>query len=140
MSNRTYATKAGDIDRSWYLFDAEGEVLGRLATRITPLLMGKTKSNYAPYLDMGDYVVVVNAAKFVVTGKKDKNKIYYRHSGRPGHLKAEPLGKLRKRRPTEPLRRAVKRMLPANLLRDARMSRLKLYEGSEHPHQAQIKG
>ena len=136
---RTTVTKAKDINRQWHFFDAEGEILGRLASRIAPLLMGKNKSNYAPYLDMGDFVVVVNAAKVAVTGKKEKNKIYYRHSRYPGHLKEESLGKLRKRRPEELIRRAVRRMLPANRLRDPRLARLKIYTGPEHPHQAQIK-
>lgn len=136
---KTYATKKSDIQRGWHFFDAQGQVLGRLAAQIAPLLMGKNKPNYAPYLDMGDCVVVINADKFVVTGKKEKNKIYYRHSQYPGHLKEEPLGKLRVRRPTEPICRAVKRMLPANRLRDGRMTRLKIYVGPEHPHQAQLK-
>ena len=136
---KTYATKKSDIERQWHFFNAEDSVLGRLASEIAPLLMGKNKADYAPYLDMGDYVVVVNAEKIAVTGNKELGKIYYRHSQYPGHLKAEPLGKLRQRRPTEPLRRAVRRMLPDNRLRDGRMARLKLYEGPDHPHEAQEK-
>ena len=139
-SHKTYTTKASEIERDWHFFDAEGLALGRLASRIAPILMGKNKPNYAPYLDMGDCVVVVNAGKFMATGKKETGKIYYRHSQYPGHLKAEPLGKLRHRRPLEPIRLAVKRMLPANRLRDLRMSRLRLYAGPEHPHQAQLLG
>lgn len=136
--SKTYATKADDIDRQWYLFDAEGEVLGRIASKIAPLLIGKNKPNYAPYLDLGDHVVVINAEKFRVTGEKEKDKIYYRHSGRPGHLKEETLGDLRRRRPEEVIRRAVRGMLPKNRLRDGRMARLHLYAGPEHPHQAQL--
>ena len=136
---KTYATKASEIKRGWHVFDAEGEILGRLATRIALLLIGKDKPNYAPYLDQGDHVVVINAEKFRVTGEKEKDKIYYRHSGYPGHLREESLGGLRKRLPEEVIRRAVRGMLPKNRLRDARMARLHIYAGPEHPHQAQIK-
>jgi len=138
MRSKTYATKASDINRRWHLFDATGRVLGRLASEIAPLLMGKNKPDYAPYLDMGDHVVVVNAAKFKVTGKKEKDKIYYRHSGYPGHLKEVTLGDLRKRRPEEVIRLAVRRMLPGNRLRDRRMARLHIYAGAEHPHRGQL--
>lgn len=138
MNNKTYATKKSDINRQWHLFDARGKTLGRLSSRIAPLLIGKNKVKYAPYLDMGDHVVVINAEKVAVTGKKDKKKVYYRHSRYPGHLKEETLGELRERAPEKLIERAVKRMLPVNRLRDARMSRLRVYAGTEHPHQAQL--
>ncbi len=138
MSNNTYTTKADDIHRQWHLFDAKGKTLGRLASRIAPLLIGKNKVKYAPHLDMGDHVVVVNAEKIAVTGRKEKNKIYYRHSRYPGHLKEETLGELRERAPEKIIERAVKRMVPSNRLRDARLSRLRIYAGPEHPHQAQL--
>ena len=138
MNNKTYATKKSDIDRHWHFFDAKGKTLGRLASEIAPLLIGKNKVKYAPYLDMGDHVVVVNAEKVAVTGRKDKKKIYYRHSQYPGHLKKETLGELRERAPEKIIQRAVKRMLPTNRLRDGRMSRLRVYAGPEHPHQAQV--
>ncbi|MEA2020513.1 MAG: 50S ribosomal protein L13 [Patescibacteria group bacterium] len=139
MTTKTYVTKESDIEREWHLFDAKGEVLGRLSSQIAPLLMGKNKPKYAPYLDLGDYVVVVNAQDLEIKGKKEKKKVYYRHSQYPGHLKQETLGELMERDPTEVIYRAVKRMLPANKLRDKRMSRLKVYAGAEHPHEAQIR-
>ncbi len=138
MNNKTYVTKESDIEREWHLFNAQGKNLGRLASRIAPLLIGKNKPKFAPYLDMGDYVVVINAQDLEIKGKKDKKKVYYRHSQYPGHLKKETLGELMERDPTEVIRRAVKRMLPANKLRDGRMGRLKVYADSEHPHQAQL--
>ena len=138
MNNKTYATKKSDIERNWHLFDAKGKTLGRLASEIAPLLIGKNKVKYAPNLDMGDHVVVVNAEKVAVTGRKDKKKIYYRHSQYPGHLKEETLGELRERAPEKIIQRAVKRMLPSNRLRDGRLGRLRVYAGPEHPHEAQL--
>ncbi len=137
-ATKTYTTKESDIERAWHLFDVKGKVIGRVSSRIAPLLMGKHKPKYAPYLDMGDFVVVINAKDLEIKGKKEKKKVYYRHSQYPGHLKRETLGELMERDPTEVIRRAVKRMLPANKLRDSRMSRLKVYAGEEHPHQAQL--
>ena len=130
----TYATKKADIKRRWHLIDAEGMVLGRLASTIAPLLMGKNKPKYAAHLDLGDHVVVINGESFRVTGRKGEQKRYFRSSRRLGHLKEETLAELRERRPGEALRLAVRRMLPQNRLRDARMSRLHIYLGSEHPH------
>lgn len=133
MKQTTYATKTSDINRKWHLFDAEGEILGRLATQIVPLLIGKNRANYSPNIDSGDSVVVINAGKFVVTGHKEEDKFYYGHTTQPGHLRKETLGSLRQRRPTEAIRHAVRRMLPKNRLRDPRMARLHIYAGGEHP-------
>ena len=138
MMTKTYTTKASDIDRQWHLIDVDGQILGRVATKIAPLLMGKNKSNYAAHLDSGDHVVLVNAEGFRVTGRKETQKKYYRASQMLGHLKEETLEELRERRPGEALRLAVRGMLPANRLRDARMGRLHIYMGSEHPHQGQL--
>ncbi|MFW6110033.1 MAG: 50S ribosomal protein L13 [Patescibacteria group bacterium] len=138
--SETYKTKKKDIKRGWHLFDAEGKVLGRLASEIAPLLIGKHKPKYAPYLDMGDHVVVVNSEKFRVTGKKNSEKLYYIPSRYPGNTRSETLRELRARKPGEAIRLAVKRMLPKNRLQDARMSRLHIYERDEHPHVAQLGG
>jgi large subunit ribosomal protein L13 len=126
------------IKRNWQLFDAKDKILGRLASEISQLLLGKQKPTFLPYLDDGDYVVVVNAAKVRVSGKKEKQKKYYRHSGYPGGLKMETLVDLRARKPTEILRRAVLGMLPKNKLRKERMKRLFIYPGEENPHRAKF--
>jgi len=117
--------------------DAEGKTLGRLATQIAETLRGKGKPEYTPHVDTGDFVVVVNAEKITVTGKKLDDKIYYRHSGYPGGLKSRPLRVELERRPTEVLRKAVKGMLPRNRLGRAQLRKLKIYAGPEHPHEAQ---
>lgn len=122
------------LKRDWHWFDAQNEVLGRLATKIAQLLIGKHKPSFVPWQDRGDYVVVTNAAKIGVSGRKDKQKIYYRHSGFPGGLKEETLEKLRARKPEEIIKRAVFNMLPKNKLRQGRMSRLRIFIGEEHPH------
>jgi large subunit ribosomal protein L13 len=134
---KTYNAKPGEIDRLWYVVDAEGKTLGRLATQIADMLRGKGKPEYTPHVDTGDFVVVVNAEKIVVTGKKLDDKIYYRHSGYPGGLKSRSLRDELARRPTEVLRKAVKGMLPRNRLARAQMRKLKIYVGPEHPHEAQ---
>lgn len=118
--------------RVWHLVDVKGQILGRVSTRIARLLIGKDKPEFVPYLDLGDYVVVVNAGKIRVTGKKETDKIYYRHSGYPGGLKSETLGELRKRRPEEIIRRAIKGMLPKNKLQKERLKRLHVFAGAEH--------
>ncbi|GMR19307.1 MAG: 50S ribosomal protein L13 [Patescibacteria group bacterium] len=128
---KTKATKAKEVKRSWHLLDAKGQILGRFSTRVAQLLMGKDKPNWAPYLDMGDYVVVVNAKHIAVTGKKETQKVYYRHSGYPGGLKAETLGHLRQRRPEEIVRRAVKGMLPKGKLGRKMITKLYIYRGVE---------
>ncbi len=134
---KTWNAKPGEIDRDWYLVDAEGKTLGRLATQIAETLRGKTKAQYTPHVDTGDFVVVVNAEKIAVTGKKLDQKIYYRHSGYPGGLKERPLREELRRRPTEVLRKAVKGMLPRNRLARQQLTKLKIYAGTEHPHAAQ---
>ena len=134
---KTYVAKPTDRQRDWYVVDAEGKTLGRLATQIADTLRGKGKPQYTPHVDTGDFVVVVNAEKIHVTGKKLDDKMYHRHSGYPGGLKSRPLRDELERRPTEVLRKAVKGMLPRNRLARAQMSKLKIYAGPEHPHEAQ---
>ena len=134
---KTYNAKPGEIERRWYVVDAEGKNLGRLATQIADALRGKTKPQYTPHVDTGDFVVVVNAEKIQVTGKKLDDKIYYRHSGYPGGLKQRTLREQLERRPTEVLRKAVKGMLPRNRLSARQLTKLKIYAGPEHPHEAQ---
>ena len=134
---KTYSAKKGEITRDWYVVDAEGQILGRLATQIADRLRGKGKPQYTPHVDSGDFVVVVNAEKIAVTGKKLDDKMYYRHSGYPGGLRSRPLREQLERRPTEVLRKAVKGMLPRNRLARQQITKLKIYAGPEHPHEAQ---
>ena len=134
---KTYSARASDIEQRWYVVDADGQTLGRLATRIADTLRGKGKPEYTPHIDSGDFVVVVNAEKIVVTGKKLDEKTYYRHSGYPGGLRARSLREQLGRRPTEVLRSAVKGMLPRNRLARRQITKLKIYAGPEHPHAAQ---
>ena len=134
---KTWNAKPGEVARDWYLVDAEGQTLGRLATRIADTLRGKTKPEYTPHVDTGDFVVVVNAEKIAVTGSKLDSKMYYRHSGYPGGLRQRTLREQLERRPTEVLRVAVKGMLPKNKLASAQLRKLKIYAGPAHPHEAQ---
>jgi large subunit ribosomal protein L13 len=134
---KTYTAKPGEITRDWYVVDAEGKTLGRLATQIADTLRGKTKPQYTPHVDTGDFVVVVNAEKISVTGQKLDQKRYYRHSGYPGGLRSRTLREQLDRRPTEVLRKAVKGMLPRNRLARQQLTKLKIYAGPEHPHEAQ---
>jgi large subunit ribosomal protein L13 len=134
---KTYSAKTGEITRDWYLVDAEGKTLGRLATQIADRLRGKGKPQYTPHIDTGDFVVVVNADKIAVTGNKLDSKMYYRHSGYPGGLRVRPLREQLERRPTEVLRKAVKGMLPRNRLAREQLTKLKIYAGPAHPHEAQ---
>jgi large subunit ribosomal protein L13 len=134
---KTYNAKTGEIAREWYLVDAEGLTLGRLATQIADVLRGKRKAAYTPHVDTGDFVVVVNAEKIAVTGSKLDDKMYYRHSGYPGGLKARTLREQLERQPAEVLRKAVKGMLPRNRLARQQLGKLKIYAGPEHPHEAQ---
>jgi large subunit ribosomal protein L13 len=136
---RTYSTKVSDIERKWHVIDASGKTLGRLATEAAVLLKGKHKPMYTPHLDVGDYVVVVNADKIEVTGKKLTQKIYYRHSNYPGGLKSVSLEKMLETHPTRAIEHAVKGMLPHNRLGAAMFKKLKVYAGAEHPHKAQVK-
>jgi len=133
----TYNAKPGEIERLWYVVDAEGKTLGRLATQIADTLRGKRKPQYTPHVDTGDFVVVVNAEKIHVTGKKLDEKMYYRHSGYPGGLRKRTLREELERRPTEVLRKAVRGMLPRTRLGRAQLTKLKIYVGPEHPHDAQ---
>jgi large subunit ribosomal protein L13 len=134
---KTYSAKQGEISRDWYVVDAEGQILGRLATQIADRLRGKGKPGYTPHVDTGDFVVVVNADKIAVTGSKLDSKLYYRHSGYPGGLKQRTLRDELELRPTEVLRKAVKGMLPRNRLARQQITKLKIYAGPEHPHEAQ---
>ena len=137
---KTYSTKTKDIERQWHVVDASGGTLGRLTAQIASLLMGKHKPTYVPYLDTGDYVIVLNAAKVRVTGKKARQKVYYRHSGYPGGLRAETFEEILATHPTRVIEHAVKGMLPHNRLGRAMFKKLKVYAGDSHPHQAQIAG
>ena len=136
---KTYATKASDIKREWHVIDASGEILGRLATQVAGLLMGKHKPLFCRNLDIGDFVVVINADKVRVTGNKPKQKMYYRHSGYPGGLKSISLEKMMQTHPTRVIEHAVKGMLPKNRLNASMMKRLKVYAGDAHPHQGQLR-
>lgn len=137
---KTYATKAKDIERQWHVIDASGKTVGRLATQIACLLVGKQKPNYAPYLDCGDYVIVLNASKVKLTGNKASQKNYYRHSGYPGGLKTVGFEKMLQTHPDRVIEHAVKGMLPHNRLGDAMLKKLKVYAADKHPHQAQVGG
>ncbi len=134
---KTWTAKATDVERRWYVVDAEGETLGRLATRIADTLRGKQKPTYTPHVDTGDFVVVVNAEKIGVTGQKLDQKRYYRHSGYPGGIRSRTLREQLERRPTEVIRTAVKGMLPRNKLARRQITKLKVYAGPNHPHEAQ---
>jgi large subunit ribosomal protein L13 len=134
---KTWNAKTGEVPREWYVVDAEGKTLGRLATRIADTLRGKDKPQYTPHTDTGDFVVVVNCEKVAVTGKKMDEKMYYRHSGYPGGLKQRTLREQLDRRPSDVLRKAVKGMLPRNRLARQQLLKLKVYAGPDHPHEAQ---
>ena len=134
---KTWNAKPGEIERQWHLVDAEGQTLGRLATRIADTLRGKDKPQFTPHVDTGDFVVVVNAEKVAVTGKKLDDKKYHRHSGYPGGLRTRTLREQLERRPEEVIRKAVKGMLPRNRPSGAQLCKLKIYAGPEHPHTAQ---
>jgi len=137
MPTKTWNAKPAEVERRWYLVDADGKTLGRLATRIADALRGKDKPQYTPHVDTGDFVVVVNAEKIAVTGNKLDDKVYYRHSGYPGGIRSRTLREELERRPTEVIRKAVKGMLPRNRLARAQLTKLKVYAGPEHPHSAQ---
>ena len=137
MSVKTYTVREAEIDRRWFVMDAADQTLGRLASRIARVLEGKHKPTYAPNLDTGDHVVVLNAARIRVTSDKLESKVYVRHSGYPRGLKQETLGALLARRPEEVIRRAVKGMLPRTRLGVQQLRKLKVYAGPEHPHAAQ---
>jgi large subunit ribosomal protein L13 len=134
---KTYAANPETRQRDWYVIDAEGKTLGRLATQIADALRGKRKPEYTPHCDTGDFVIVVNAEKIVVTGNKRAEKRYWRHSGYPGGIRSRTLGEMLERRPEEVIRRAVRGMLPRNRLARKQLTKLKVYAGPEHPHEAQ---
>ncbi len=135
---RTYSPKAGDITRSWFVIDASNVPLGRLASEIAQTLRGKNKPTFAPHFDGGDFVIVVNAEKVHVSGDKENQKIYYRHSGYPGGLRAETLSSVREKRPERLIESAVRGMLPKNRLGRQMFRKLKVYAGEAHPHEAQM--
>lgn len=134
---RTFSPKAADVERQWYVIDATGVVLGRLASQIATLLRGKHKPIFAPHVDTGDFVIVVNADKVVLTGKKLEQKKAYRHSGYPGGLRAMSYSELMQKRPERVVEKAVRGMLPKNSLGRKMAKKLKVYAGPDHPHQAQ---
>ncbi|HKH42908.1 MAG TPA: 50S ribosomal protein L13 [Solirubrobacterales bacterium] len=134
---RTYQATPQDRERVWYVVDAEGKTLGRMATQIADVLRGKRKPSYTPHVDVGDFVIVINAAKVAVTGDKREKKLYWRHSGYPGGIRSRTLGDLLEKRPEEVIRKAVKGMLPRNRLARQQLRKLKIYAGPDHPHQAQ---
>jgi large subunit ribosomal protein L13 len=137
MKQKTFVTKPTDIERRWWVVDAEGQTLGRLASRLAPYLTGKNKPIYTPNLDTGDYVIVVNCEKIVVTGNRLQDKVYQRHSGYPGGLNTTPLAEMLEKHPERVIEIAVKGMLPSNALGRNMLKKLKVYRGSEHPHAAQ---
>ena len=134
---KTFSAKAHEVKRDWYIIDASEKVLGRVATEIARRLRGKHKAEFTPHVDTGDYIVVINAEKITVTGRKFKDKVYYRHSGFPGGIKSLTFEKLQKHNPVRIIELAVKGMLPKNVLGREMYRKLKVYAGSEHPHTAQ---
>lgn len=136
-AQRTFSPRPDDIHRAWFVVDAEGQTLGRLASRVALILRGKHKPIFAPHADTGDFVVVINAGKVVLTGKKLEQKQAYRHSGYPGGLKATPYSVLMRQRPSRAFEKAVRGMLPHNRLGRQMITKLKVYDGPTHPHAAQ---
>ena len=134
---KTYSAKPLEVERKWWVVDAEGQTLGRLASTIANLLRGKNKPQYTPHVDTGDFVVVINSSKVIVSGNKETDKKYYRHSGYPGGLKIETFKSLMEKNPVAAIEKAVKGMLPHNTLGQEQFNKLKVYSGAEHPHQAQ---
>jgi large subunit ribosomal protein L13 len=134
---KTFSAKSHEVQRDWYIVDATDKVLGRLAAEIAHRLRGKNKAEYTPHVDTGDYIIVTNAEKIKVTGRKHQDKMYYTHSGFPGGIKSINFAKLQLENPTRILERAVKGMLPKNPLGRAMYRKLKVYAGNEHPHVAQ---
>lgn len=134
---KTYVVTPSDVEREWFVVDAAGETLGRLASKIAPILRGKHKPIFTPRMDVGDYVIVINAEKVAVTGKKRQEKMYYHHTQYPGGFRATTLEEMLEKHPTRVVERAVRGMLPKNRLGEAVMKKLKVYAGDSHPHQAQ---
>lgn len=136
---KTYQPSHKTVVREWHFIDAKDAVLGRMASKVATLLMGKHKVDYAPQMDMGDYVVVINASEVRVTGKKEAQKVYYRHSGYPGGFKEIAFSKLKKEQPEKIIELAIKRMLPKNRLKDKRMARLKVFADDKNPYEDKVK-
>lgn len=134
---KTYSAKPLEVERKWWVIDAEGQTLGRLATTVANILRGKNKPQYTPNVDTGDFVIVINSSKVKVSGTKETDKKYYRHSGYPGGLKVETFKSLMEKNPVAAVEKAVKGMLPHNTLGQEQFNKLKVYAGAEHPHQAQ---
>ena len=134
---KTFSAKPAEVKRDWYVVDADGKTLGRLSTEIARRLRGKHKAEYTPHVDTGDYIIVINAEKVRVTGNKEQDKFYYKHTGYIGNMKSVSLGKLRQTHPERIIETAVKGMLPKNPLGRAMYKKLKVYAGSQHGHQAQ---
>ena len=134
---KTYTPSVSELERKWFLIDAQNKILGRLATRVAGLLMGKGKPHFTPHLDGGDYVIIINADKVILSGKKENVKTYYRYSGYPGGLKSVVFSKYLKEKPEELFTHAVWGMLPKNKLGRKMISKLFVYRGNQHPHQAQ---
>lgn len=135
---KTYSVKAGEIERAWHVIDAEGETLGRLASRAATLLKGKHKPIYTPHMNVGDHVIIVNAAKVQLTGRKQEQKVYYRHTQYPGGLRKTSVNRLLQTRPERVVEHAIRGMLPHNVLGRDMYRKLKVYAGPDHPHQAQV--
>ena len=134
---KSYMARPQEVERKWYVIDAEGQTVGRLATEIARVLRGKNKPQYTPHVDVGDFVVVINAERVVVTGRKAEQKVYRRHSGYPGGMKETSYARMMERKPTEILRKAVYGMMPKTRLARQQFRKLKIYAGPEHPHAAQ---
>ena len=137
MYHKTHTPKADEIERRWYIVDAEDKVLGRIATEIARVVRGKHKPHFTPHLDTGDFVIVINAEKVRLTGNKLEGKMYYKHSGYTGSLKATPAGKMLEKHPERVIMHAVRGMLPKNRLGRKLLTKVKVYKGSKHPHEAQ---
>ena len=136
-ASRTFSPRARDLTRDWYVVDADGQVLGRMAAQVARILRGKHKPIYAPHVDTGDHVIIINAAKVRLTGRKLEQKVAYRHSGYPGGIKAETFAHLHSRKPEEAVRRSIRGMLPKTRLGRQQLTKLKVYAGPTHPHAAQ---
>jgi len=134
---KTYSAKPLEVEKKWWVIDAEGQTLGRLASTVANILRGKNKPQYTPHVDTGDFVIVINSSKVIVSGNKETDKKYYRHSGYPGGLKIETFKSLMEKNPVLAIEKAVKGMLPHNTLGQEQFNKLKVYAGAEHPHQAQ---
>jgi len=134
---KTFSAKPLEVERKWYVIDADGQTLGRVAVAAANLLRGKHKPQYTPHVDTGDFVVIVNADKITVSGKKETDKIYYHHTGYPGGLRSASFKEMMEKAPTRALEKAVKGMLPHNTLGDSQFQKLKVYAGATHPHEAQ---